>query len=182
MPATLRLDRFELMWLAEGAIGRSHLRWDIYSMFVNDVYPQLSDNEREAIYTYIKRDDSRFFEGNYVDETAKEYFYQMLARFNPANQFIVTLKEGRKKQQIVDNAYFWDGKYYVGWNRYCAPEYIKKIVQKPYKKCTNEWCGSCINCERFLTYGDKATFGGTLDGVLSSCEKCDFIIEKEDGK
>ena len=42
MAAKLTLNKFELMWLFEGAAGKSHLRWGIYEMFVNKVWPQLT--------------------------------------------------------------------------------------------------------------------------------------------
>ena len=173
MPAKLSLDRFQLLWLCEGAIGKSHLRWDIYPMMVNDVWPQLSDEEREILFTYIKRDESWMFSGGWgFDETPRQYYLQMLARYNPTNQYIVTLKDGRKKQ-ITDNAYKWDGKYYVGWQRYCSPENIIKVEQKPYKKCTNDWCRARQLCLRFpYNEGDKKMW----DDTKRQCDKCDFII------
>lgn len=174
MSAILKLDRFQLMWLCEGAMGKSHLRWDIYPMMVNDVWPQLSDGEREAIFTYVKRDESWKFNDNY-DKTAKEYYLQMLARYNPANQYKVTLKNGRKKQ-VADNAYLWDGKYYVGWQRYCAPEHVIKVENKPYKKCNNDWCAAAQNdtCLRYRSYnhGDELL----NDTACHKCECCDFVI------
>lgn len=174
MSATLRLDRFQLMWLAEGAIGKSHLRWDIYPMMVNDVYPQLNDNEREFIFTYLKRDESWKFAKEKNDDTAKQYFLQMLARYNPANHYRVTMKEGRKKAVVADDAYLWDGKYYVGWQRYCAPEMIKKVEQKPYKKCTNRFCVAKSICLRNTEYkeGDELM----ADNRDWACDKCDFLI------
>ena len=179
MSATLKLDRFQLMWLAEGAIGKSHLRWDVYPMFVNDVWPQLTESEREAIFTYIKRDSSWHFnnERPHGDETAKQYFLQMLARFNPANQYVVTLKEGRKKAIVVNDAYYFDGKYYVGWQRYCAPEYIVKVEQKPFLKCSNRFCIARNMCVRNLDHkdGDKY-FANDSDWA---CDNCDMIIVKD---
>lgn len=175
MAATLRLDRFELLWLFEGAAGKSHLRWDIYPMFVNDVFPQLNESEREAIYAYIKRDTAWLWENRSgLDETPKQYWLQVLARFNPSNQYRVTLKDGRKKQQVAEDAYLWDGKYYIGWQRYCAPEYVKKVEQKPYKKCTNRFCTARNICLRNLTHkvGDELF----RDDCNWSCDKCDFLI------
>lgn len=176
MPATLKLNRFELMWLAEGAIGRSHLRWDVYPMFVNDVWSQLTDGERDSIYTYMKRDNEWKFEAETEDDTAKEYWLQLLARYNPSNQYTVVMKQGRKKE-TVDNAYLWDGKYYVGWNRHCEPAYIESVKQKPYTMCANIYCSSCDKCKRYKYRkdGDK-----TLDSRFA-CEHCDMLIE-DDGE
>lgn len=176
MSATLTLDRFELLWLFEGAVGKSHLRWDIYPMFVDKVYPQLSDDEREAIYTYAKRDSSWLFEGKYVDKTAAEYFKQMLARFNPSNQYVVTMKKGRAKQQKVD-AYLFAGNYYISWQKLCAPEYIKRVEKKPYKTCTNDYCKSKTVCKRYLEHKEGNI---TLEGPLFRCDNCVMLINVEE--
>ena len=173
MSATLVLDRFQLMWLCEGAIGKSHLRWEIYSMMVNDVYPQLTYDEREAIFTYVKRDESWKFKDDF-DKTAKEYYLKMLARYNPANQYEVTLKDGRKR--VREDAYKWEGKYFVGWQRYCAPENIVETRQKPFRKCANVLCKARDICLRSFYQEWDMMLG---DGSQFACEKCDFIIVGE---
>lgn len=33
--ALVDLNKFEILWLCEGAIGKSHLRWGIYEKMVN---------------------------------------------------------------------------------------------------------------------------------------------------
>lgn len=176
--ALVKLDKFEILWLCEGAIGKSHLRWGIYEKMVNEVFPILTEGEREFIYTYLKRDTAWIWERKTLgDTTPYEYWLQTLARFNPTNQFRVTLKKGRKKE-VVD-AYFWDGKYYTSWNRYCAPEYIKDILQLSYKKCSNKWCNAKMLCKRFVmnpTLDDKLI--GNMD--CWACDKCDFIIKEND--
>lgn len=176
MPAKISLDRFELLWYMQGFMGGSHLRWSGYERMVNDVWQQLTDKERECIYMYAKRDLSWHFEGDHVDETPHKYFQQVLARYNPANQYSVTVDSGAGAK-IVSSAYLWQGKYYTAWNRYCAPEYIKKVERKPYRKCVNDYCASRTDCLRFIEHnkGDEI-----LDGGQFGCDKCDFIIEKED--
>ena len=177
MAATLTLNKFELMWLFEGAAGKSHLRWDIYPMFADTIYRQLNDDEREFLYTYIKRDTSWFWENKkYRDETAYKYWLQVLARYNPANQYEVTLQDEKGKQIVVNDAYLWDGKYQVGWNRYCAPENIVNVKRKPYKKCNNTLCKAKDTCIRFIEYKES---DNVLDNANWCCDKCDFIIEQE---
>lgn len=177
MSATLNLDRFELMWLCEGAIGKSHLRWGIYQMMVDRVWQQLTDDERNAIFTYIKRDDSWHFNSN-LDrfETSRSYFLQMLARFNPANQFKITLKDGRRK--ATEDAYKWDGRFFVSWQRYCDPDHIIKVVQKPFNTCANEKCEAASICLRHKNYtkGDNP-----VTCIVGSypCKHCDFVIVDE---
>jgi len=178
MSATLTLDRFELMWLCEGAIGKSHLRWGIYSLMVDSVWPQLTDLEREAIFTYIKRDNSWLFKGD-TDryETPRNYYLQMLARYNPANQFKITLKDGRMK--VTEDAYKWNGRYYVSWQRFCDPDHIRSIEQKPYRKCTNDRCDSAANdtCLRYKTHNEGDILLSC--GAPYKCKHCDFVIACE---
>lgn len=179
MAAKLTLDKFRLMWLLEGAVGKSHLRWDIYDMFVNDVFPQLSEDEREFIYAYAKRDLSWYFEGKYVDATPHEYFKQMLARYNPANQYKVKLKNGKEKETV--RAYKWDGKYYTSWNRLCNEDFIVDVKPLQFKLCGNKYCSSrnkCLRYKEVIEIGEKE-----LEGTrLFACEKCDFIIEQIENK
>lgn len=176
MAATLSLDWHELLWYLEGGMCGSHLRWSIYSQFVNDVFPQLNERERECVYAYAKRDlEEKII---YMEEYPRECFMQLLARFNPANQYRVVMR-GKDIKQTADNAYLWKGKYYIGWQRYCGEEYIKKIEQKPYRKCMNDRCEMHKQCLRYTDWeeGDKM-----LDNSLPAawfCKKCDFLIEKQ---
>lgn len=177
MAAKIKLDKFQLMWLFEGAAGKSHLRWDIYQMFIDDIYPQLDDNEREFLYIYIKRDTSWMWENRgKADETPYNYWLQVLARYNPSNQFIVTAEYNGEKE--TKDAYLWDGKYYVGYNNYFANEYIVNVEQKPYKKCLNELCGKHQQCKRYTTH----KFGDEVIDELKSyyCNKCDMLIEDDE--
>lgn len=178
MAAKLTLDRFRLLWLLEGAVGKSHLRWDIYDMFVNDVFPQLSDSEREAIYTYTKRDLSWHFEGSNAGKTDHNLFLQMLARFNPANQYVVTLQDGDKGKKEVVDAYIWDNKYFTKMNRFCAPEYIIDIKKKPHKLCCNKLCKKHMECLRYRNKLEDEEFGAYLMSQQFACKDCDLKIEK----
>jgi hypothetical protein len=178
MAAKLSLDRFQLLWYLEGAARGSHLRWDIYPIFVNDVFPQLNESERECIYTYAKRDLSSIFSVKYADDTAKSYFQQMLARYNPANQYKVSVAKDCVKKVV--QAYMWNGEYYVNWARRCAREYIKKVEHLPYRKCRNIACEMRESCLRYTDYqeGDKVMDGPEVWG----CKNCDLIIEKDYGE
>lgn len=159
----------------------SHLRWSVYEDFVNKVYPQLDEKERENIYTYAKRDLSWHFEGDYVDETAREYFRHLLARFSPANQYNVDLIYDGKKH-IVKDAYLWEDKYYVDWCKYCASEYIIAVHQRPFAKCNNLACKSVDKCLRTRMYDDAETTSEKdyLKQGAYPCDKCDFFISIKD--
>lgn len=178
MAAKLTLDWDELLWYCQGFMCGSHLRWSGYERMVNDVWPQLSEGEREKIYTYAKRDLNHWegkSEEEITDKTPYEYYHQMLARYNPTNQYKVSL-ENEKEKKVVE-AYMWNGRYYIGWYSYCAPEYIKKVEHLPYRKCRNVGCAMREKCLRFTDYqvGDKVMEGREVWG----CEKCDLIIEKD---
>ena len=171
MSATLNLDKFELLWFIEGFVGKSHLRWDGYKIMINNVYPQLSDTEREFIYVFAKRDFSWMFEKE-KDTTSAKYFRQMLARYNPANQYIVSCDNGKEHETVL--AYKWDDRYYITATRCCAPEFVKKTEQISFKKCTNKYCELRESCMRYSTYkeGDKIIDGGKI----LWCKECDLKI------
>lgn len=173
MAAKIKLDKFQLMWLFEGAAGKSHLRWDIYKMFIDNIYPQLDDDEREFLYTYIKRDTAWLWENKTLgDETPYKYWQQVLARFNPANQYMVTAKDGEKT--ATKQAYKWDGKLYVKWNGWFADEYITEVKQCKFKGCNNNLCAKCHDCLRYI---NRETTVLDSDNSQWLCEKCDMLIE-----
>lgn len=176
--ALVKLDKFEILWLCEGAMGKSHLRWSIYDKMIDEIFPILSDDEREFIYTYLKRDTSWLWEKKTIGDTMPyEYWLQTLARYNPTNQFTVRLRNGRITQTA--DAYLWNGKYYTTTNRFCAPEYIKSVKQKPYKQCCNKWCGVKDSCKRFTTKPEKdVELVGS--GSCWTCDKCDLVINNSD--
>lgn len=174
MSATLNLDKFELMWLFEGAAGKPHLRCVIYRMFIEDIYPQLSYDEREFIYAYIKRDTSWLWENKTsMDKTPHEYWQQVLARYNPANQYEVTASHDGKTE--TKYAYMYDGRYYVTMNSFFADEYIVDIKRLPYKKCGNDLCKSRQICLRYI---EQKRGDPYLDVVRYNTDKCDFIIDE----
>ena len=174
MPATLTLDWHQLIWFLEGAARGSHLRWSVYEDMVNRVYPQLDEQERENFYAIAKRnllEDMRQYK-----DAGLQHFEQMLARFNPAAQYRVTLKRARELKQVV-LAYLWQGDYYVDWRRRCVPEFIKTIEPLPYAKCHNTSCAAREKCLRFTTRKEGAPI--FQNPAVWICDKCDFIIEPD---
>ena len=175
MGAKLHLDKFELLWFCDGFVGKSHLRWDGYGIMINNVFPQLDEDEREFIYTYAKRDLSWMFDkekSKYVDETPAMYFRQMLARYNPANQYKVKLDNGNEVETV--NAYKWEDRYYVTERRSCNPDYIVEVEHQPYRKCRNTCCDLREQCLRYNTCESDDKL---LDGWNAwHCKDCDFKI------
>lgn len=176
MSATLKLNRFELMWLFEGAAGKSHLRWDIYKIFVDRVYPQLRENEREFLYTYIKRDTAWLWEDKKIrDETPYEMWRKVLARYNPANQYTVTASHDGKTE--TRDVYLFEGKYYINFDLYFASEFVTAVSKKPFKKCANGSCSARNECVR---YTEREAGDTLLDCAQWPCNACDYIIKERD--
>ena len=104
----------------EGGMAGSHLRWDVYEDMVNLVWPQASEQERRNIFLIMRRDLGSYWrpggwnghahmrdvgEGPWrndiSDKTPWMRFRQVLARFNPDNQYAVTMR--------VENSEQYDG-------------------------------------------------------------------------
>ena len=171
----LNLNWHEVLWWMQGGMAGSHLRWSVYSYMVNKVWPQCSEGERKNIFTIMRRDLGYWWrpdgwraeqdtteegewksESDIFDKTPWMYFRQVLARYNPDNQFAVTLPV--KTSAELDNmlkltppatiisvprtpagiwksdtatitvrAYKWQGEYYIDWARRCAEDRIVKV-------------------------------------------------------
>ena len=106
---TLTLDWREVLWWMEGGMAGSHLRWSVYEDMVNKVWPQCSEQERQNMWLIMRRDLGLHWrkhwqgvdfdkpgEGEWrddiTDKTPWKQFRQVLARFNPNNQFAVTIE------------------------------------------------------------------------------------------
>ena len=97
---TLNLDWREVLWWMQGGMAGSHLRWSVYEDMVNRVWPQCSEQERRNIHYVMERDFGTYWrnsegdwkpESEIFDETPWMYFRQVLARFDPENQYAVTM-------------------------------------------------------------------------------------------
>ena len=97
---TLTLDWREVLWWMQGGMASSHLRWSVYEDMVNRVWPQCSEQERRNIHYVMKRDFGTYWrnsdgewkpESEIFNKTPWIYFRQVLARFDPENQYAVTI-------------------------------------------------------------------------------------------
>lgn len=109
---TLTLDWHEVLWWMQGGMAGSHLRWSVYEDMVNKVWPQCSEQERRELWFYMRRDLGSYWrpdrwsgfdmvtahgegewkpESEIYDKTPWTYFRQVLACFDPENQYAVTL-------------------------------------------------------------------------------------------
>ena len=113
----LSLDWHEVLWWMRGGMAGSHLRWNVYEDMVNKVWPQASEQERRNMFLIMRRDLGTCWrpkewnghahmeesgEGPWRDDIYDKYplemFRQVLARFNPNNQYAVTLKVKNSQQ------------------------------------------------------------------------------------
>jgi hypothetical protein len=97
----------------QGGMAGSHLRWSVYEDMVNKVWPQCSEQERRNLWLIMRRDLGSYWrpdewsgfdlanahgegewrpENEIKDTTPWMYFRHVLARFDPDNQWAVTIK------------------------------------------------------------------------------------------
>jgi len=108
---TLTLDYREVLWWMQGGMSGSHIRWSVYEDMVNRVWPQCTEQERRNIHYLIRRDLGDYWrpdgwsgytppftgdgewkpESEISDKTPWMYFRQVLARFDPDNQYAVSI-------------------------------------------------------------------------------------------
>lgn len=165
----VELDQFELFCWLEGCSIGSNLRQGIWDRAIGEFYGMMTDEERLWLYTYAKRDiTSRFLRES---TPGREDFFKFLARFNPANQYKVTMAANKDKVGIVET-YKWQGEYYINARLRCAKEHIRFI--KPYgfkKDCNADYCMWRNTCKRFNKKAEGAH-------CMYSNAKCDWYINK----
>ena len=109
---TMNMDWREVLWWMQGGMAGSHLRWSVYEDMVDRVWPQCSEQERRSMWLIMRRDLGSWWrpagwsgfdlsnahgegewndEGCITDKTPWMYFRQVLARFDPENQWAVTM-------------------------------------------------------------------------------------------
>ncbi len=174
----LCLDWHEVLWWLKGGMSGSHLCWGVYEDMVNLVWPQCSEQERIAIFQIIRRDFGTYWrpeEWNGYRDAEKPItaddgpwredifsksewmlFRQMLACYNPENQYKVTMrirnkkdwnlaslfrsrllylpaapvtKNGEKWDSVTAEvrAYLWEGEYRMSWDNRCDESMIEMI-------------------------------------------------------
>lgn len=116
--AKITIDFFELAFLAESCIPpRPIARASFWDKLINEIYNQLSLNERQRLFDWITKND--LF--NRENEDC-QWFY---ARFNPKNQFNVSCFYNGKASTI--QCFRKDDKYWTSKTRNVNKEYIKSI-------------------------------------------------------
>lgn len=101
----IQLDIFEMYYLLESCFRGSHLRASTILRFADEWYDKLSRKERESLYKWVLRN---IYDGEF--KPLPHLFgadIVFMARYNPDNQYRLTLKNG----ETVD-AFRMKEKYY----------------------------------------------------------------------
>lgn len=179
----VKMDAFDLLDWMDGCAGRSHLRQGIWARAIDEFFSELTQAQREKIYTYAKRDllerfIPRLCKICVIEKPGLEEFLQFLSRYNPNNQYVVKLEKEVKGKVEKDtaHAYKYNDMYMVGSNKWCAPKAIKSVRKTPIKNlCNNEYCLLADECARYNKLRgtrriqhincDEFIFKGTTHGV-----------------
>lgn len=122
---TLSLDWREVLWWMQGGMSGSHIRWSVYEDMVNRVWPQCDEQTRRNMHYVMRRDLGDYWrpdgwsgykhpttgEGEWkpeeeiCDRTPWLYFRHVLARFDPDNQWAVTMAV-HTQEELKDNLRF----------------------------------------------------------------------------
>ena len=118
MDEKFKIDFIELVFLAEACIPpRPIARAMFWQRLINEIYHDLTDNERIRMFEFMKRNDSFNLENKEC-----QWFY---ARYNPQNQYEVTVFYENSKRVI--KAFLKDDLYRTSITRHIEPKYIKSV-------------------------------------------------------
>lgn len=126
MKATLTLNKPTLFWFIDGFVNISHLRWDGYRILVDEIYPQLTEEDRLEVYKYLTELSVLRFSEEDKSKIYGEYpkFEQAVARFNPDAQFMAVANDNITSYDV----YKYNGLYYLRFDQPMANYSINKIL------------------------------------------------------
>ena len=117
------IDFYELTFLAQACIPQVPIaRTMFWHRLVNDIYYQLSDNDRERMYEFMKRDMSE----NQLKLEDNEWF---LDRYDKNNQYIVYVKYNNGLTEKIETFKHKD-RYCVAINKWINKDNIIKTERK----------------------------------------------------
>lgn len=117
----INLDKFEMYYLLESCFRGSHLRSSTILKFVDVWYKLFSKQQRNEYYEWILRD---IYNGAFKPSPrlcgTDEIF---MARYNPANQCRITIKNK------TFDSFLMNGLYYIDSTTFYNKESIDKIEE-----------------------------------------------------
>lgn len=128
-PNRFDIDFFEFSFLVEACIPPAPIaRSMFFDKVVNEYYHVLTNNERKRLYEWIMRNPRMQNDG---DDWGVEMRSAFKARYNPDNQYLVTVCDG----DIVDEreCFLMNDIYYTYYGsakkQYAPKEYITRVVK-----------------------------------------------------
>lgn len=111
---TISLDNHDFLWAIEGFARGSHLRQHVWREIVWKSIPQMSDDDMDFLWYFMRRDiwECYFhnFNGNVHRDVGWEDFLRVMAALHRGNRSIVSFKaDGRKLHRVL--CYMFGGKY-----------------------------------------------------------------------
>lgn len=120
-----KIDFHELSFLAEACIPPVPIaRHSFWIRLCDEIYFELTDDERERLYTWIKN--------NPKFNIQNDECLLFNERFNPENQF--TIEYVFNGEKLTADCFKYYNKYHIKYNSYIIDEYIIEIQQKQCHK------------------------------------------------
>ena len=111
----LSLDKFDFLYAVEGFARGSHLRQHVWEQIVYKSIPQMSDDDMDFFWFYMRRDifENYFYEINGKKHTRFGYrdFMHALAALHRGNRYDVVLSNKISKEEIKVLCYRFDGEF-----------------------------------------------------------------------
>lgn len=112
----LSLDRHDFIYAVEGFARGSHLRQHVWGEIVYRSIPQMSDDDMDYFWFYMRRDIFKqyFYELNGKKNTHVGYedFMHALAALHRGNRYMVTFYNEIEHKQLQALCYRFDGGYH----------------------------------------------------------------------
>ena len=119
--STFKIDFFELAFLAEACIPPRPIARAMFWQNLTKVYwSQMTEDERARMFEWMNKND--WYQKSLEKEEDTQIFH---ARFDPENQYIVTTKYNKKKEE--HRAFKLGYRYYTNHNTFIADEYIIEV-------------------------------------------------------
>lgn len=120
----MKIDYFELLVLIEASWNPGTiLRYSIIRKAVDQWFFELSEIERGKVFNYFNR--PAFKSSN--DAFAKKIQDIFFCRFDPRNQYEITLNDGNGVKTL--KAFQFNDSFHVSSDTRIAPEYIQSVLK-----------------------------------------------------
>lgn len=130
----INLDIHELFFFIEGCAHGSHLRQGIWERCIDEFYGKLTQEERDCLYYWSKRDLWECMCGDkypnvkdreWGNHVGRDDYRKFIACYDCANRYLVTVTDGKKTE--TRPAYLFEGTYWVSFTSYAPKDMIIKI-------------------------------------------------------